>query len=272
MNIKIISTILLLYTFTFAIAQERELLASYNKETKLSPAANLSPQEIEMIINKINPYTLYRKGSIAEYAFEEDGKQREFFGATYVQEIVADEKIEDGLLVAYINQVYLNKKHEPLKGVYKSASSILYPTAIDTAGTYYLTHNIYEDTRSISKRHGFAMAIPQNMQQGDNIRCNSIIDLCKNAFGNNGIKVTNKYHDFVVEKTDTLTTPAGTFECVKLTGCVDGKVGSTKYLDHYKLWLARGIGLVRLEIQTDSDKRKKKSPFIIIYLNNLELK
>ncbi len=60
--------------------EERTLLASSSKRTELSPATDLTPQEIERIINRINPYTLFRKGSIAEYAFEKDGKQIKFLG------------------------------------------------------------------------------------------------------------------------------------------------------------------------------------------------
>ena len=98
--------------------EERTLLASSSKRTELSPATDLTPQEIERIINRINPYTLFRKGSIAEYAFEKDGKQMKFLeGPTYIQEVVVDEKIEDGLLVAYTNSLFFNKKHTPLKGL-----------------------------------------------------------------------------------------------------------------------------------------------------------
>lgn len=252
--------------------EERTLLASSSKRTELSPATDLTPQEIERIINRINPYTLFRKGSIAEYAFEKDGKQMKFLGGpTYIQEVVVDEKIEDGLLVAYTNSLFFNKKHTPLKGLDKSLKEQLFPTTIDTAGTYYFTHNIHQDCKVISKRQGFAMVIPSNMKVGDNISCNSITDLCKNGFGMEILKFTTQYSDFTVEKEESVTTPAGAFDCVKLTGWVhEGRPGKDfKY--HYSMWLARGIGIVKLEILTEKEKRKNKPPFII-YLNHLELK
>ena len=95
-------------------AQEKTLLTSGTTEVGFYPAANLTPSEIEKKVNAKNPYTLYRKGSVAEYAFEYKGKPFKLYGGpSSMQQIVYDEKIENGLLISYLKQAFLNKKGQP---------------------------------------------------------------------------------------------------------------------------------------------------------------
>ena len=101
-----------------AAAAGQQLLASNTQEIDFSPAPTMSAVDIEKAVNAKNPYTLYRKGSMAEYCFQYKGKQTQYAGGpTYYQQIVTDEKIEGGLLVAHIQCALFNKKHEPSKGI-----------------------------------------------------------------------------------------------------------------------------------------------------------
>lgn len=236
-----------------------------------SPAVDMSPQDIERKIISSAPYTLYRKGSIAEYAFEKEGKPVRFMGGPYyVQQIVADAKIENGLYVAYVNQAFLNKDKEPMKGVSKEAKEYLFPTEIDTAGTFHLTHDISRDVLLVQKRKGYAMLMSSNMKIGDMLKCSTITDEAKSLFGGK-VKATAAYSDFKIVGEEQVTTPAGTFQCLKLTGKSTEKNGAqnAKYL--YTWWIARGIGFVKYEILGDTKRGRDSAP-TIIYLNKLELK
>ena len=249
----------------------QQLLASSATDPGFFPAVGMSPTDIEIAVNAKNPYTLYRKGSVAEYCFEYNGKQTQYRGGpTYFQQIVSDEKIENGLLVAHIKGALFNKKHEPSKGIAASFKESVFPVEIDTAGTYHLTHNIAQDFFVISKRRGFGLLIPGTMQQGMQLKSGTLYDNAKNLFGGM-VKVETAYSNWEVVGEEQVTTPAGTFACVKLKGQLAQKQGSNGKFVGEKItcWMARGIGIVRYETISDIDK--KGVPFII-YLNKLDLK
>ena len=251
----------------------QQLLASSTTETGFAPAPNMNAEEIELKVNAINPYTLYRKGSVAEYCFQYKGKQTQYIqmGPTYVQQIVADEKIENGLLVAYIQQVFLNKKHEPSKGVSATFMDYYFPTEIDTAGTFHFTHNILQDLYMITKRQGYGILVPGNMSVGMNLQSSILHDESKNMLGNK-IKTQSEYTGWSVVGEEAITVPAGTFYCVKLTGRIsqrDGENGSPYGQQQVTCWMSKGVGIVQYERILDSDKSRE--PFIM-YLNKLELK
>lgn len=277
MSKRIVTSIFALAVVLTAYSQEngeRSLLANHTTVVKFSPAPDLSPVEIEKKVNAINPYTLYRKGSVAEYAFEQGGKQTKFMeGPSYVQQYVADERIENGLLVAYVQQRFLNKKHQPSKGIPENFKSYYYPTEIDTAGTYHLTHDYYRAHVILSKRKGYAMLVPFDLKVGDDLTCSTISDVVKGGIGNT-MKYSTAYSDFKVVAEEKLTTPAGTLDCLKLTGRIKEKmtgVGGFECNNYCQWWIARGVGIVRYEIYEDTEKGRSKAPFVM-YLNSLELK
>ena len=232
------------------------------------PAPELPAAELESKVNSIMPYTLFRKGSVAEYVIYINGKQAQFFGGpTYVQQVVVDEKIENGLLVSYVQQLLFNKKHEPSKGIKAEFKSYYYPTEIDTAGNYHLTHDISRDFIMLSKRNGYAMIVPGKIDIGSRLNCSTINDDAKNLFGGK-VKAKAEYKDFAVVGEEDVTTPAGTFKCIRLTGKVtETSAGSVSY--NYTWWLARGIGFVKYEIRKDGDR---KNSVTTILLNKVDIK
>lgn len=259
-------------TPTTNVAESRQqLLASKTVDIGFKPATGLNPVEIETAINAKNPYTLYRKGSMAEYCFQYKGKQTQYMGGpTYFRQIVSDEKIENGLLVAHIKGELFNKKHEPSKGIAASFKECLFPVEIDTAGTYHLTHNIAQDFLVISKRRGFGVLIPGDMQPGMQLNTSTLYDNAKNLIGGI-IKIETAYSNWQVVGNEKISTPAGTFDCVKLTGYLAQKQGSRgKFAgEQITCWMARGIGMVQYETITDASKDRE--PFII-YLNQIDIK
>lgn len=245
------------------------LLASATADTEFKPAPDMKPTELEIAVNKKNPYTLYRKGSVAEYAFRYKGKQFKLYGGpSYMQQIVADEKIENGLLVAYVKQAFLNKKGEPAKGISATFKDYFFPTEIDTAGTYHLTHNLAQDIMFITKRSGYGVLIPGDLKPGMKLVTSTIYDESKGGFGNK-LKVETIYDNWEVVGEEKLETPAGVFDCMKLTGHLTMKQPIRTDKRQITCWIARGIGIVQYEEIADNDKKREP---IIYYLNKIELK
>lgn len=246
------------------------LIASSESSVSFTPSDNLSPSELEARINSINPYTLFRKGSIAEYKFQKDGKDLAYMGGpTYVQQVVVDEKIEGGLLVPYVQQRFFNKKHNPLTDLSEKFLQSLYPTEIDAEGQFHLTHDISRDFLTIKSRKGYALLMPSTFEVGQNIPSSTLVDEVSVGLGT---KYTMKrtYSNFTVEKMEQAITPAGTFDCVKITGDVHTEYARFISDEHYDMWIARGIGVVRLDITPIT--KKGKGEMYTMYLNHIELK
>lgn len=235
---------------------------------KFSPAPALSDDEIIRRVYAKQPYTLYGKGTVAEYIIMKGDKQSVFMGLpTYVQQVVAEEKVSNGLLGVYVKQVLLNKKHEPSKGISAAFKSYYYPTEIDTAGTFHLTHDISRDFVLLTSRQGYAMLLPSMPNVGDKLKCGTIADNSKNLFGGT-VKLKAEYTDFYVDGTETVTTPAGTFDCIRLKGKVFEDNSAYKVNYQYTWWLARGVGFVKYEMLNVDDKDPKVPTTIL--LNKLE--
>ena len=235
---------------------------------KFSPAPALSDDEIIRRVYAKQPYTLYGKGTVAEYIIMKGDKQSVFMGLpTYVQQVVAEEKVSNGLLGVYVKQVLLNKKHEPSKGISAAFKSYYYPTEIDTAGTFHLTHDISRDFVLLTSRQGYAMLLPSMPNVGDKLKCGTIADNSKNLFGGT-VKLKAEYTDFYVDGTETVTTPAGTFDCIRLKGKVFEDNSAYKANYQYTWWLARGVGFVKYEM-LNVDGKDPNVPTTIL-LNKLE--
>lgn len=255
-----------------SIVSGQKLLASGTTNADFKPAADLSAADIEIAVNTKNPYTLYRKGSMAEYCFQYKGKKTQLEGGpTYVRQIVGDERIENGLLVAYIKQEFYNKKHEPSKGIPASFKGYFFPVEIDTAGTYHLTHNMLYDVLLINKRQGYGTIIPGDMKSGMLLNTSTLHDKVKHPLFGGNFNVETTYSNWKVEAEEKISTPAGTFDSVRLTGNIEQNKGKGSFSAKQKVtcWMARGIGIVQYETVYDSGKDNE--PFII-YLNKLELK
>lgn len=235
---------------------------------KFSPAPALSDDEIIRRVYAKQPYTLYGKGTVAEYIIMKGDKQSVFMGLpTYVQQVVAEEKVSNGLLEVYVKQVLLNKKHEPSKGISAAFKSYYYPTEIDTAGTFHLTHDISRDFVLLTSRQGYAMLLPSMPNVGDKLKCGTIADNSKNLFGGT-VKLKAEYTDFYVDGTETVTTPAGTFDCIRLKGKVFEDNSAYKVNYQYTWWLARGVGFVKYEMLNVEGKEPNVPTTIL--LNKLE--
>ena len=90
------------------------------------------------------------------------------------------------------------------------------------------------------------LAIPARMKVGDVLPDGSATVVVRN----NGIKmvtITTTIRNRKVEAKEKVTTPAGTFDCVKVTFDTDGKVGFVKTHAKGAAWYAEGIGTIKSE-------------------------
>ena len=156
---------------------------------------------------------------------------------------------------------------QPSKGISATFKSYYFPTDIDTAGTFHLTHDISRDIYMLNSRKGYALLIPSTLGIGEKIRCGAIVDEGKNIFGGKvALKAT--YSDFQVDGLETVNTPAGTFDCIRIKGKAseDNSGSVNKY--QYTWWLARGVGFVKYEIKTENAKAGEQP--LTITLNKIE--
>ncbi len=87
-----------------------------------------------------------------------------------------------------------------------------------------------------------------NMQVGDSL----VGYFMKRKYGSH-YNTTEQANRYVVEK-DTLTTPAGTFECLKITYLIIGKTPSGTFKTGYTDWINKDLGLIRQESTTSSGR------------------
>lgn len=111
------------------------------------------------------------------------------------------------------------------------------------------------------------MLLPSMPNVGDKLKCGTIADNSKNLFGGT-VKLKAEYTDFCVDGTETVTTPAGTFDCIRLKGKVFEDNSAYKVNYQYTWWLARGVGFVKYEMLNVDDKDPKVPTTIL--LNKLE--
>ena len=90
--------------------------------------------------------------------------------------------------------------------------------------------------------------IPADLSVGKELACGDIV------VNMNGIKSTQTIHTHKVVAQETLTTPAGTFDCYVVEQNYTAKVAFIKVTGSQKIWYARGIGNVKTEVY---DKKGK---------------
>lgn len=224
-----------------AAAVAPNIMPSQNASTV---TANIDAQRIVDLVYAANPYTLYKKGATATYGYIYNSKDvKGPLGNSFVTQKVTDVKFQNGKYVAYCQQEFLNSKREEsniVKLSHPKLSSVIYPTAIDTAGTFYLTHDVWRDDYVLSKRKGFAVVMSPDINTSSALTTNKIISDGKTVCDYTGMKIVGE---------EDVTTPCGTFHCMKLSGRVTSTVdGGQKKETTDTVWMAKGIGMVKHSI------------------------
>jgi len=214
--------------------------------TGFKPRTDFSTDEIRRCIDSVKPYTLYQPGVTATYIKEYNGRRSDFLEKlVHLTETVERASVEDGTLAVYVNVSFLDKKGKPSKYGGKRT----FKTLIDPQGNYHFTHNPAADAlRMIKERKGFGLLIGGQMEKGHQPPCGKMVDKVS-VFGS-ARYYTTEYSGWEVLGEGQLTTPAGTFDCLKLSGYVSRGDDKTQIT----CWMARGIGIIRYDIDDGSVK------------------
>ncbi len=105
------------------------------------------------------------------------------------------------------------------------------------------------------------LAIPVDMKEGETLPDGEATVVVKN----NGVKlvtITSHVTNRKVAGREKVTTPAGTFDCVKITYDTDGKVGFVKTRSSGAVWYAKGVGSVKIEGYNKKGKLESSSELI----------
>jgi hypothetical protein len=104
---------------------------------------------------------------------------------------------------------------------------------------------------------GDKMDVPSNLAVGQTLR-----DMKYNMkMSMSGMTIMDRdftVKDRRVESKETVTTPAGTFECFKITFATTSEKGIGKGTIKSAMWYAKGVGLVKTENYTDDGKLNNK--------------
>ena len=112
------------------------------------------------------------------------------------------------------------------------------------------------------------MAITKDLKKGNNVICGTLTNICKIPLFGKYFHHTIVYSNFKVVEEEEVTTPAGTFNCLKLSGIINEyseEYGARFYYNECNIWICKGGGIVRYEILEDS------SPWVM-YLNKADIK
>ncbi len=134
-------------------------------------------------------------------------------------------------------------------------------------GKFYIDMSQYLDQNSLSAYKDMEMEmesdellVPSNISQGQKLEDGKITMTVKNQGMNimtMAVNITNR----LVEATEQLKTPAGTFDCAVITYDIQSKIGFMNVSTKGKEWYAEEIGVVKSE---SYDKRGKLVGYTVL--------
>ena len=224
------------------------------------PDKSLSAEEVQRRVEQANPYSLFKKGATATYIIEradKQGKQEKFWNwaseSSYIQQYVSDVRVENGALAVYVKLNFLNKKLEPSKGIKKTIKDRVFKIEIDPEGNYHHVHSVMADgCRWFKERRGFGFIVPGMMENGQKLTCGQVAQKTALTGILNFRSELKTYSEWEVAGEGELTVPAGTFQCIKLTGKISSTMNGNTTDERITCWLARGIGIIRCDYASEN--------------------
>lgn len=197
-------------------------------------------------------YALTKKGASIQYSYKYGKK---LMG--YIVTTVQDNKLENGKNTVTTLWTMLNKKEKPSKTAkFAGFGDGLLSSMTLENGAYHMTMDLGLATGG-ENRHGYILKMPATLKVGDNIEGSTLN--YENKFMGMTLKNELTYNNFKVVEEADLTTPAGTFHCLKVTGNVKGKFQRADIDDDQVWYIAPGMGIIRQEIYYMG----KKKPIIL---------
>lgn len=99
---------------------------------------------------------------------------------------------------------------------------------------------------------GTNVEFPNTLTEGQ-ILPNANMNITVSISGMN-LNLTTDITNRKIMGTETITTPAGTFDCVVITQTSSGKMMVAKFNSTQKIWLAENVGMIKTEDYNANDK------------------
>jgi hypothetical protein len=190
--------------------------------------------------NDCSKYYPFNEGTTTEYeSYDKKGKT-----VAKMKYTVSEVSKSGGATTATINTEFYDKKDEL---VMTNAFDMNCDGSSVTIDFKSLMNNpgMQQFQNAEATVTGTNLEIPNNLTPGQTLNdanVNIAVDM-----GGMNMNITTEITDRKVEKTETVTTPAGTFECVVISQSSQAKmmVGKVKTVE--KTWLAAGVGMIKTE-------------------------
>ena len=173
-------------------------------------------------------------------SYDKKGKEN----GKVLQEIIS-KKVSQGNLEVTIKQTVMDKKGE---GVTSNEF-----TGVCEGGIFRVSMANYVDQSTLEayknmeiEMSGDNLAFPSDMKPGDQLKDGTYNMVVKNS-GMTIITITISITDRKVLSKETLKTPAGSFECMKISYSFTSKMGIVTIKSSALEWICEGVGVVKAE-------------------------
>lgn len=248
------------------MANENAATPATTVTTEVPTTANLA-EGLVMVGSDCGDFIWFKEGSMMKFEAK-DGK-----GKTMNQSKMVVEKVynKDGATVADVNMSDDKKNEFTMQ--FKCAGDKFYMDFSSAVKQMMAKSNpenkaaVQEATENVEM--GFSdgfMSFPKNMYPGQKL--DDAVFTMKTNSGGMGMDVTSSLTDRKVEAKEKITTPAGTFEAIKVTGSrkttmkLLGKERNMGKPGREIVWITPGIGTVKQESYSENGKLESMSHLI----------
>ena len=236
------------------------------KSSTEKPSTASIKDGVIMVSSDCSDFIWFKKG--AKMKFEElDGKGK---SVSQSQMLITDVKTVAGNTIA--DAKFSDNKKNEFEMQYKCANGKLYmdfssalKEAMAKAGGDKGQSAEAVKNMEMGFSDGF-MTFPSSMYPGQNL--DDAVFTMKTTSSNMSMDVTSSLSNRKVVAKEKVTTPAGTFDCLKITGTrttTMNMLGTTRNMGkptQEHIWMAPGIGNIKQEVYNDKGKLESKNQLI----------
>lgn len=192
------------------------------------------------------PYALVTPDAMVEYVLTRGEKKKLNMGPCYYRISVANASLtEDGSQNITYRLDMLDKKKNISSYSQVAGTKDGFFNAILVApdGSYKMDQDILFGIGQDMARAGFMFIVPGEMSVNQTLEGGSVRQEYK-VMGTS-VKSNYEYQNVTVIGEEDITVPAGTYHCMVIEGTAVGNLNKDRIVLPFKMWMARGIGVVR---------------------------
>ena len=192
------------------------------------------------------PYALVKQDAMVEYVLTRGEKKKLNMGPCYYRISVTDVSLtEDKSQNITYRLDMLDKKKNISSYSQASGTKDGFYNAILVApdGSYKMDQDILFGIGQDMARAGFMFIVPGKMSVSQTLEGGAVQQEYK-VMGSS-VKSNYEYKNVKVVGEEDITVPAGTYHCMVIEGTAVGNLNKDRIVLPFKMWMARGIGVVR---------------------------